>query len=48
MLVRGIVGRIQLIRPMMAGTAAVVAVVMGMAMDTEAIAGMMVTRTIVD
>jgi hypothetical protein len=44
MLVRGIAGRIQLIRLMMAGTAAVVV----MAMDTEAIAGMMVTQTIVD
>jgi hypothetical protein len=46
MLVRGIAGRIQLIRLMMAGTAAVVVVVM--AMDTEAIAGMMVTQIIVD
>ena len=44
MLVRGIAGRIQLISPMMAGTAAVVAVVMVI----EAIAGMMVTQIIVD
>jgi hypothetical protein len=44
MLVRGIVGRMWIIRPMMAGTAEVVAVVT----VTEAIAGMMVIQTIVD
>jgi hypothetical protein len=40
--VLGIVGRMQIIRPMMAGTAAVVDA------GTEAIAGMMVIQTIVD